>query len=253
MLDRKPITFAIDNVFPSDALRIVNDTLGNPCAQEMIGEVKFNDVLHGDRGRNLLREIRREYPWLGIFADLKLPDVAPTNVNILNRYDDCGITRVTVTHVVSAHSMLAIQAINPKTSITLYCVPTDMSEDEAVRRFGKTPFEIIRGALDGFEREFCEILGVPNPISDCVCSGCELVALREVFGDRYGFVVPGIRSEWMGTDHQKRTMSPFDALMFGAKRLVMGSQLRGTKDISMQDAQQRTRDEIQRAYTQIVC
>lgn len=248
MLNRKPVTFAIDNVSPKEALQILLVTLSGQYAPEMVGEVKFNDVFHEDGGRDLLRSIRKEFPGIGIFADLKLPDVTSTNANILRRYVDCDIDRVTVTYVVSAQSMLAIQAINPKTSITLYCVPTDMSEDEAVRRFGKTPFEIIRGALDGFEREFCEILGVPNPISACVCSGRELVALREVFGERYGFVVPGIRSEWMEADHQKRTMSPFEALMLGARQLVMGSQLRGTKDVSMQSAQQRTYEEIQRAF-----
>jgi len=189
---------------------------------------------------------------LEIFADLKLPDVSSTNVNVLRRHADCGINRVTVTYVVSVRSILAIHAINPKTRITLYCVPTDMSEEEAVRRFGKTPFEIIRDALRGFEQEF-NILGVPNPIGDCVCSGRELVALRRVFGDRYGFVVPGIRSEWMEADHQKRTMSPSEALTLGAGQLVMGSQLRGTKGVPMQEAQRRTFEEVRRAYDGLAC
>ena len=247
MLKGKPIIFAIDNVSPSSALQILRDTMSGQYAQEIVGEVKFNDVLHADGSGDILRVIHEEFPLLEIFVDLKLPDVLFTNVNTLRRHADCCIDRVTVTYVVSVQSILAIHAINPKTRITLYCVPTDMSEEEVVRRFGKTPFEIIRDALRGFEREF-NILGVPNPIVDCVCSGRELVALRKVFGDRYGFVVPGIRSEWMGIDHQKRTMSPFEALTLGARQIVMGSQLRGTKDISMQSAQQRTYEEIQRAF-----
>lgn len=248
MLDRKPVILAIDKVSPSNALQILRDTMSGQYAQEMIGEVKFNDVLHIDGNGAMLRTIREEFPLLKIFADLKLPDVVSTNVNILGHHADGGIDRVTVTYVVSAQTILTIHAINPKTRITLYCVPTDTPEEEVVRRFGKSPFEIIKDALKGFEQEFDEILGVPNPISDCVCSGRELGALREVFGDRYGFVVPGIRSRWMGADHQKRTMSPFEALRCGARRLVLGSQLRGTRDISMQDAQQRTYEEIQQAF-----
>ena len=65
-----------------------------------------------------------------------------------------------------------------------------------------------------------------------VCSGNELKAVKQHFGNRLKLVVPGIRPKWgdFKGDDQSRITTPLQAIKDGADLLVVGRPIRNAKD-----------------------
>jgi orotidine-5'-phosphate decarboxylase len=55
-----------------------------------------------------------------------------------------------------------------------------------------------------------------------IASGESIRNLRKDFGDGFYIVAPGIRPEGFSTDDHKRSLTPYDAISFGANYLVVG-------------------------------
>jgi orotidine-5'-phosphate decarboxylase len=58
-----------------------------------------------------------------------------------------------------------------------------------------------------------------------IASGNEAKAIRALAGDRLLIVTPGIRSEGVAVDDQKRAATPREAIAAGADYLVVGRQI----------------------------
>jgi orotidine-5'-phosphate decarboxylase len=63
-----------------------------------------------------------------------------------------------------------------------------------------------------------------------VCSPLEVAAMRVRFGDAFELVVPGIRPAGSGSDDQRRTLGPREAMDAGADLLVVGRPITGAHD-----------------------
>ncbi len=63
-----------------------------------------------------------------------------------------------------------------------------------------------------------------------VCSPHEAAALRQIFGDNFLLVCPGVRPTWSGAGDQKRFMTPAQALQAGANYLVIGRPITAAAD-----------------------
>ncbi|KST62787.1 orotidine-5'-phosphate decarboxylase [Mastigocoleus testarum] len=59
-------------------------------------------------------------------------------------------------------------------------------------------------------------------LNGSVCSPQEAFQLREVCGDDFLLVCPGVRPTWADKDDQKRTFTPAQAIKAGANYLVIG-------------------------------
>ena len=59
-------------------------------------------------------------------------------------------------------------------------------------------------------------------LDGAVCSPQEVAQLREVCGDRFLLVCPGVRPTWAEKGDQKRTFTPTQAVKAGANYLVIG-------------------------------
>ena len=59
-------------------------------------------------------------------------------------------------------------------------------------------------------------------LNGAVCSPHEAAQLREVCGDDFLLVCPGVRPSWAKTGDQKRVMTPSQAITAGANYLVIG-------------------------------
>ena len=65
-------------------------------------------------------------------------------------------------------------------------------------------------------------LAASSGLRGLVCSPQEIKLLREELGDEIQLITPGIRAVSNPADDQKRTMSPAEAIKFGASWLVIG-------------------------------
>ena len=63
-----------------------------------------------------------------------------------------------------------------------------------------------------------------------VCSPQEVAQLRDVCGDDFLLVCPGIRPTWAKQGDQKRTFTPAQAIKAGANYLVIGRPITGAKE-----------------------
>jgi orotidine-5'-phosphate decarboxylase len=63
-----------------------------------------------------------------------------------------------------------------------------------------------------------------------VCSAGEASAVKEKFGNSLTIVTPGIRLETNAKDDQKRTFTPYNAILNGSDFLVIGRPIRNAKD-----------------------
>ncbi|QDZ39678.1 orotidine-5'-phosphate decarboxylase [Euhalothece natronophila Z-M001] len=66
------------------------------------------------------------------------------------------------------------------------------------------------------------MLAQENGIDGAVCSPQEVAKLREVCGDNFWLICPGVRPEFADNGDQKRVMTPKQALNAGADYLVIG-------------------------------
>jgi orotidine-5'-phosphate decarboxylase len=63
-----------------------------------------------------------------------------------------------------------------------------------------------------------------------VCSGHELAALRGAYGERLGYLVPGLRLAGGAAHDQQRVMTPGAAAAAGATWLVLGRAVTAAPD-----------------------
>jgi orotidine-5'-phosphate decarboxylase len=80
-----------------------------------------------------------------------------------------------------------------------------------------------------------------------ITSGLEAAMIRQEAGPRLIIVTPGIRSEGIGKDDQKRVVTPEGAIKAGADHIVMGRQILGAKN--RHDEAKRVLDAIDGALT----
>lgn len=75
-------------------------------------------------------------------------------------------------------------------------------------------------------------LALKNGADGVVASPNEIRILRKELGTDFIIMVPGIRPDWAEKNDQKRTMSPADAIKYGADYLVIGRPITNASDPS---------------------
>jgi len=214
--------------------------LNEPESQKLLAFIKLNDGIHqNDVGSpeviSIIHNIiAKQQLDIGIFLDLKIFDVSATMVNVLKKFLAVGnkIGILTVSASCSLDGIIKLRKLLPETKLAMVSALTDMSEDECQRRFGQSPAVKIYNDLINIEKIYCntvnyDLLGkYSNPFDLVVCSSKELDFLTTNLRG-YGFIVPGIRDEWMkkADEHQKRVTGVAEALSHGATFVVMGAQM----------------------------
>lgn len=246
------------------ALQALKEVLNDPQSEQLIAFAKINDAAHnhGSGGITIVRGIRdlaETYGCeLGVFLDLKVFDVSATVKNILNKYVDNYPDILTVSAGCSVKTIIELRRLLPNTKLAMVSVPTDISEEECLARFGQTPAVKIFNDWNNINRIYQRDDSLianecPEPFDLIVCSGHELPFLKNNLPDSYEYIVPGIRDAWMikEEEHQKRKMGVREALDLGATYVVMGAQMmRGNKEknISASESRHLTLQEIKKAY-----
>ncbi len=238
-------------------IRDVANILKDEALVPGIAYFKFNDAIHLDHpvDADLIKTVKgqiknHKVPHIGIFLDLKMADVSATNLNVLKHYKDYPPDIITISSCCSVESIIQIQAMFPTTKLAMVSALTDIKAEECQARFGMSPAVKIYNDLMNIRSIYRKKVD-DEPFDLIVCSAYELEFLKKNLPERYGFIVPGIRDDWMAKDHQERIIGVREALDMGADLVVMGAQImkgNPVNGVSVEESRRRTLMEINASY-----
>lgn len=154
-----------------------------------------------------------------VFLDAKLYDIPSVVESTARIIGKMGVDMLTL-HILGGVEMMkraswAVKEENPDTKVIGVTLLT--SYDERILRNDLGMKESVKEKvlfLTGKAKE-ADLDGV-------VCSGREVKLLKDVFGNDFILVVPGIRIGEIKKDEQKRILTPEEAICRGADYLVIG-------------------------------
>lgn len=159
-----------------------------------------------------------------IFLDLKLFDIGQTITYAVERLADSGVHIMTVhgdPYVVEAAAKG--KQLSGRKDLDIYAVTVLTSLDETdVKNAGyiHPPFELAQ-----IRAKNAAASGADGVIS----SGHECAAIKAL-KQNLKVITPGIRSNNISTDDQKRVMTPLEAVTAGADHLVIGREITKSSD-----------------------
>jgi orotidine-5'-phosphate decarboxylase len=205
---KAPIVLAVDTPDLDIAKQWVAST------QESVSVYKLGLEFFLSFGHDGVRAIQSETD-ADIFLDLKLHDIPHTVEGAARAIAALSPKYLTV-HASGGRAMIkaAVDAV-PGTDVTAVTILTSLSEEDL--------FEIgyANAALESAVA--LAKMSVTAGARAIVCSPLEITAIRSAVGSTPTIITPGVRplSE-AGSDDQKRTMTPKDAISAGASLVVIG-------------------------------
>jgi orotidine-5'-phosphate decarboxylase len=212
---QNPIIVALDLPSAVKALQLAEQLSG------VVGAVKIGSELFTAAGPEIVRRIRGM--GLSVFLDLKFHDIPNT-----------------VSKAVASAVQLDVQMLTIHTSGGAEMMrAAEKSAQENAAQLGRgaplvlgvtvlTSFDSNGIAQVGFEPnvgrqvERLAKLAADSGLRGLVCSPLEVADLRHLLPSHIQLVTPGIRPVDSGSDDQKRTLTPKEALEAGANWLVIG-------------------------------
>ena len=154
-----------------------------------------------------------------VFLDLKFHDIPNTIAGACRSAGKYGVELLTLHGVAGKRALQAakdsLAGISKPPKLIAITLLTSLSSRELAFEL-KIPLELPEYALN------IALLAQEAGLDGAVCSPQEASKLREVCGDNFLLVCPGIRPSWSTPGDQKRTMTPKQAFQAGANYLVIG-------------------------------
>ncbi|MEX0989996.1 MAG: orotidine-5'-phosphate decarboxylase [Actinomycetota bacterium] len=183
-----------------------------------VGAVKVGLELFSAHGPEAVRRVGQHAP---VFLDLKLHDIPNTVEAAARNAAKLGVLMLTV-HALGGERMIAAAVrgaeqgardarVSPPL-VTAVTVLSSMSGED-----------LASPASLAFEAKAAGAAA-------CVVSGPDVAAVREVVGEAFVLVVPGIRPSGSNGDDQVRILTPEEAVEAGADYLVVGRPITGASD-----------------------
>jgi orotidine-5'-phosphate decarboxylase len=154
-----------------------------------------------------------------IFLDLKFHDIPNTVAGACRSAQKYGVDLLTL-HATAGRKALeaAVKALDqdaPRPKLLAISVLTSLSARELALDL-KIPLELPEYALE------MALLAKESGIDGAVCSPEEASQLRQICGQDFLLVCPGVRPDWSEKGDQSRVMTPAKAIQAGANYLVIG-------------------------------
>lgn len=225
-----PIILALD----STDIKRCSDLIAETA--DYVGVFKLGLEFFTSNGLVGVREIKRSFPGVSIFLDLKLHDIPNTVAGASRALTDEGVSILTV-HAAGGSEMIhaAVSAL-PETKIAAVTVLTSIDQLQ-LQRLGI--YSDVNEVVLNWARE-----SVAAGAKAIVASPLEVSLLRRNLPSEIALITPGIRF-MPGADDQARTMSPVEALRAGANYLVIGRPI--TKADSPREAARLIYEELGKA------
>lgn len=167
-----------------------------------------------------------------IFLDLKLHDIPNTMAGACRAAGSYGVDLLTVHATAGKEALKAAQAAaqagaidsnQAPPSIIAITVLTSLSARSLAFDL-KIPLELPEYALQ------MALLAQESGLAGAVCSPQEVAQLRQVCGDDFLLVCPGVRPAGAATGDQVRSLTPAQAIQAGADYLVIGRPITSAAD-----------------------
>ena len=153
-----------------------------------------------------------------IFLDLKFHDIPNTVRGATNSALQYDIDWLTI-HATAGRKALraAKEVVGERNKPKLLAITLLTSINSRELAFDlKIPLELPEYALQ------MALLAQESGLDGAVCSPQEVSQLRQVCGDDFLLVCPGVRPMWSNVGDQRRVMTPQEAIKKGADLLVIG-------------------------------
>lgn len=188
---------------------------------EYVGVFKLGLEFFCANGPIGVATLKRKFPGVAIFLDLKLHDIPNTVGKASASLEQLKVDYLTVHAQGGSEMIKAAASALPETRITAVTVLTSLDQS-TLNSLG------IEKPVEELASRWAE-LAVNSGARAIVASPLEVRALRATLPREISLITPGIRPS-AADDDQKRTMSPKDALLAGADFLVIGRPITGAKD-----------------------
>ncbi|EEE7112592.1 orotidine-5'-phosphate decarboxylase [Salmonella enterica subsp. enterica serovar Mississippi] len=206
-----PVVVALDYHERDKALAFVDKIDPRDCRLK-VGKEMFTLF-----GPQLVRDLQQR--GFDVFLDLKFHDIPNTTARAVAAAADLGVWMVNVHASGGARMMAAARdALAPfgKDAPLLIAVTVLTSmETSDLRDLGMTLSPAEHAERLARLTQQCGLDGV-------VCSAQEAVRFKQVFGDAFKLVTPGIRPAGSEAGDQRRIMTPEQALSAGVDYMVIG-------------------------------
>lgn len=210
MSERSPIIVALDYAHPDQALAMA-DRLDPKQVRVKVGKELFT------RGGPAVVEALHQRGFQ-VFLDLKFHDIPNTVVGAMRAAGELGVWMVNV-HASGGSRMMttARETLETFRRRPLLIAVTVLTSQESADLA-----EI--GITDGAEAQVRRLAALTrdNGLDGVVCSAREAQPLRELCGDDFLLVTPGIRPASSSGDDQRRIVTPRQALDLGVDYMVIG-------------------------------
>jgi orotidine-5'-phosphate decarboxylase len=202
------VALDVDSVTQAES---IVDEIGSQVEWYKVGKQLF--TREGKKCLEMLKSKNKK-----IFLDLKFHDIPNTVAQAVKSALSIGADMVNF-HASGAGEMIRTtveqnKADNPNALLIAVTVLTSMDQT-ALDELGinGTPSEVVAR----FAR-----LAKANGADGVVCSAHEIDLVKEICGQDFKLIVPGIRPAGSATDDQKRIMTPGQAAAKGAEFIVVG-------------------------------
>jgi len=212
-----PIIVALD-MGPKKALEIAKKLNPEEC------RLKVGSQLFSESGPEIIEKLKD----LGfdIFLDLKFHDIPNTVKKSVEAALKMGVWMLNV-HSLGGEEMLkaaheVIQKAKIKPLLVGVTILTSL-DNETLKKVGlhsDIQDQVLRLA------KICQTQGLDG----VVCSPNEISILRKHFDKNFLLVTPGIRSDLLKNDDQKRTATAYEAMSNGADYIVIGREVTNDYD-----------------------
>ena len=210
------VIVALDFSRAADALNLADRLQPQVC------RLKVGKELFTAAGPQLVEKLMLK--GFDIFLDLKYHDIPHTVAKACRAAASLGVWMINV-HALGGRKMLmaAREAIPPNsTRLIAVTLLTSMNQDDLADIGLQGQPEQIVERLARLTDD-CELDGV-------VCSALEAARLRQLLGDNFCLVTPGIRLAGDQADDQKRITTPRHAMQKGSNYLVIGRSITQAND-----------------------
>ncbi|HSJ63556.1 MAG TPA: orotidine-5'-phosphate decarboxylase [Gemmatimonadaceae bacterium] len=160
-----------------------------------------------------------------VFLDLKFHDIPNTMRGSARSAAALGSRLVTV-HASAGEAGIAaaVDGAGDACGVLAVSVLTSLDAASVARVWGRERVTVREEVLRLAE------LAASAGAHGLVCAGTEAAAVRARFGDALALLVPGVRPAGAGADDQVRVVTPREAVAAGARYVVVGRAITGSRD-----------------------